>query len=297
MSTSLLFAIALSSKTGTSLWFNGTGVDDLDRVKIAVDDPQNSLPGPPVDLGDTDFTVELWVKGSPWENSSTQVQTGTHEDWILGSIAVDRDRFNEGRKMGISFAQGRVCFGVTNGSLSKFTLVSQRLGLTGSWRHIAVQRRLGGRMEIWIDGRLDAFAEGPAGDVSYPDDAQPGEPGGGYCEGPNGSWGGVCVNDPYWILGAEKHDAGPTYPSYRGLMDEIRFSRSIRYKSRFQPAGPFAPDPWTAGLYHADEGSGKILLDSSGNGSHGQHSLGDWPRYRRDTPFGGIGQDRRPKIR
>ena len=34
-----------------SLRFNGYGDDDFDRVKIRIDDPANSNPGPPADIG------------------------------------------------------------------------------------------------------------------------------------------------------------------------------------------------------------------------------------------------------
>ena len=36
-------------------------------------------------------------------------------------------------------------------------------------------------------------------------------------------------NDPYLVLGAEKHDAGSDYPSFHGWLDELRVSNVVRY--------------------------------------------------------------------
>lgn len=51
---------------GHALRFFGQGVaaPDLDRVKIRIDDPATTVPGPPADIGATDVTIEFWVRGS-----------------------------------------------------------------------------------------------------------------------------------------------------------------------------------------------------------------------------------------
>jgi hypothetical protein len=45
----------------TSLRFFGNGVSapDLDRVKIELDEVATTTPGPPADVGATDFTIEF----------------------------------------------------------------------------------------------------------------------------------------------------------------------------------------------------------------------------------------------
>ena len=71
--------------------------------------------------------------------------------------------------------------------------------------------------------------DGPDGDISYPDDGVPGN----FCGGP-------CNNsDPFLVIGAEKHDAGAAYPSYRGRFDELRVSSVLRYAANFpRPRSP-----------------------------------------------------------
>ena len=107
--------------------------------------------------------------------------------------------------------------------------------------------------------------------MSYPDDGRP-EP---YCDGP-------CVrSDPYLVIGAEKHDAGPEFPSFKGWIDELRLSTTVRYRERFAvPTEPFSPDATTAALYHFDEGAGDLIHDSSkapGGPSTGYRRVGGSP--------------------
>ena len=75
--------------------------------------------------------------------------------------------------------------------------------------------------------------------VKVADDGVPGD----YCGGP-------CTNsDPFLVIGAEKYDAGPAYPSYSGWIDEVRISDVLRYSTRFTPWWPL-PDAHTMALYH-----------------------------------------------
>ena len=62
----------------SSIRFYGGGVNapDADRIKIPIDDVNNSDPGPPVDVGDEDFTIEFWMKGDSSNNNSTAVSCG-----------------------------------------------------------------------------------------------------------------------------------------------------------------------------------------------------------------------------
>ena len=243
---------------GRSLRFFGNGVGDIDRVKIPVDDPGNALPGPPADVGASDFTIEFWMRALASENTSAPVGGGANIDWIYGNILLDRDRYNQDRKFGLSIAGGVVVFGVSGDGTGDYTLVGSTPVLDGLWHHVAVQRRRAdGRLEIYVDGALDALASGalgPDGDVSYPDNGVPGN----FCGGP-------CTNsDPFLVLGAEKHDAGPSYPSYSGWLDELRLSTTLRYAGTFTPpAMPFVSDPSTAALYHFDEGLGNVVHDDS----------------------------------
>ncbi|MCU0479114.1 MAG: PQQ-dependent sugar dehydrogenase [Chloroflexi bacterium] len=257
VSLAILAGFAGSAAAGTSLRFHGNGTADVDRVKIRVDDPTNANPGPPADVGAADFTIELWMRGRAAENPAPAVACGANVSWISGHVLVDRDRYNQDRKFGVSVAGGRLAFGVSGAGTGDRTICGTSDVLDDRWHHVAVQRRRAdGRLWLFVDGVKEAEADGPDGDVSYPDDGVPGPfCGGSPCTG----------SDPFLVIGAEKHDAGPGYPSFGGWVDELRISTTLRYASTFtRPAGPFAPDASTAALYHFDEGGGDVVADSSG---------------------------------
>ncbi len=297
-----ILSVHAQREDGYSLRFFGHGVDDIDRVKIPV---QSSVGSFPTDVGDADFTIEFWIRGLQSENRGAAVICGQNEDWIYGTIVFDRDRFSEGRKFGLSIdAGGRVVFGVTNQQLAARTLCGSSNVLDGVWRHVAVQRRLSdGRLWLFVDGRLEATAEGPTGDLSYPDGVEVSFRGPQYCQGPAGAWGGYCRNEPFIVLGAEKHDAGAaegnpaSYPSFSGWLDELRLSNVLRYAIDFTPPStPFMADAATVGLYHFDEGpagpcTGEVFDSAlaSGGPTHGACFYGgagdSGPVYSQETPF------------
>ena len=255
-----------------ALRFYGNGVNDIDRVKIQIDDPANSDPGPPADIGAEDFTLEFWLKGSLAENTAVSISCGSNINWIYGNIVVDRDRYNQDRKFGLSLAVGQVVFGVSGNGTGDLTICSSSNVLDEQWHHIAVQRRRSdGRLWLFVDGTVEAEMDGPDGDISYPDDGVPGN----FCGGP-------CDNsDPFLVLAAEKHDAGVEFPSFSGWLDEMRLSNVLRYSGNFsRPVAPFTADANTVALYHFDEGSGDLIADSSGavNGpSNGVRHAGGTP--------------------
>jgi len=279
----LLLGLPTPAPAQTSLRFFGSGVGDIDRVKIPIDDPLTALPGPPADVGATDLTIEFWLRGSIAENPAPFSGQGPSNHWITGNIVVDRDRYAQPRNYGVSLGAGRVQFGVMGEAGDAWTIASAGSVLDLAWHHIALGRRASdGWMWLWVDGALAAQADGPDGDISYPDDGVPGD----FCGGP-------CLgSDPFIVLGAEKHDAGPAYPSFSGWLDELRISTSLRYTGSFAPpTAPFATDASTAALWHCDEGAGTALLDSSGapgGPSDGFLSVGGspvGPVWSSETPF------------
>lgn len=266
-----------------ALRFFGNGVDDIDRVKIMIDDPTNNLPGPPADIGATDFTIEFWMKANASDNNAPPESCGQNINWIYGNIILDRDRYNQNRKFGLSIAGGSLIFGVSGDDSSPvpdLTICGTSNVLDGQWHHIAIQRRLSdGWMWLYVDGTLEAQANGPDGDISYPDDGVPGD----FCGGP-------CVNsDPYLVIAAEKHDAGPEFPSYSGWVDEMRLSNVLRYAGGFtRPGTTFSLDAQTVALYHFNEGSGDVIGDEVGL-SDGERKYGGNPAgplwVLSDAPF------------
>jgi chitodextrinase len=280
------------------LRFYGHGITapDLDRVKIQIDDPANSNPGPPADIGAQDFTLEFWMRGTQTDNPSSAIACGANNNWINGNTIVDRDRFNQDRDYGISVAGGRIAFGIGGQGTGEYTICSTASVLDNAWHHIAAQRRRSdGFLYLYIDGILQASADGPDGDISYPDNGVPGN----FCNGP-------CTNsDPYIVIGAEKHDAGSQYPSYNGFFDELRISNTLRYTSNFtRPLSPFTTDANTMALYHFNEGSGDVIADTSGvsgGPSNGTRRFGGsgtpGPAWQTsDVTYGGGGDTTPPSI-
>jgi hypothetical protein len=258
---------------GFSLRFHGNGVNDIDRVKIALD------PEFPVDVGATDFTVEWWMKANPGENTAAAITPGGN-NWIFGNIVIDRDVFGNGDHgdYGVSLGAGRLAFGVGTSVAGDHTIVGSRVVANGQWHHVAVtRRRSDGRMQLYVDGVLDANEIGPIGNASYRNSRPTSFP----------------ASDPYLVIGAEKHDAGPQFPSYHGWFDELRISPMLRYTANFTPPGePFVRDGNTVALYHFDEGSGNAIADTSGapfGPSPGVRRFGGspaGPEWSTDTPWG-----------
>jgi len=277
----MLFALFVSQEVfaTNSLQFFGTPTNDDHRVKIQVDDPSNGQPGPPADIGSEDFTLEFWMKTTSGNNSTGGGNScgqfgGANNNWIYGNIIFDRDRFNQGRNFGLSIANGVLRFGTMNTSELR-TICGTTTVTDGQWHHVAIQRRRSdGFMSIYVDGNLDVQADGPNGDISYPDN---GVPNGGY-----------SFSDPYLVIGAEKHDANfSAFPSYFGYIDEVQLSNTLRYPGSV-PTAPFIADLNTVALYHFDEGSGPVVNDTSG--AAGGPSNGDIRPgvvWSTETPFSG----------
>ncbi len=255
-----------------SLRFYGTGRDGVDRVIIPLDAPPR-----PVDVAG-DFTIEFWLKALPGENAAPSCFP-SEDNWIYGNVVIDRDVYFAGDygDYGISLADGRVTFGVNNGAEGA-TLCGSADVADGRWHHIAVTRSAAdGALAIFVNGQLDAQGSGPTGDVSYRDGRTTQYPA-----------------DPFLVIGAEKHDAGPEYPSFRGWIDEVRISRIVRYRNPFEPpVAPFISDVNTVALYHFDEGSGTMVYDTAdapGGPSHGMLRIGGspaGPEWSVDTPWKG----------
>ena len=95
------------------------------------------------------------------------------------------------------------------------------------------------------------------------------------------------------MIGAEKHDIGPPYPSYEGKVDELRFSTVERYSGNFtRPTAPFGVDVSTAALYHLDGDPGvcaPVMPDASGQVNATSAATATLPAHDPDTPFPGGG--------
>jgi hypothetical protein len=244
-----------ATTAGYAVRFQGTGQNDLDRIKLQID-PHTSA-----DVGAGDFTIEFWMKTDPGNDGDAC------DSWICGNIIIDRDIYDSGggRDYGISINSavdpGVIYFGT---GIDEHQLRGATDVRDGAWHHIAVTRtRSIGQKCLYVDGTLDVPCENAIADVdlSYPD---------GYVGAPN---------DPWLVVGAEKHDAGPMYPSYHGQIDEIRIWDVARTPSEIAGNKNVSLPGPTSGLvmyWRLDDGPGSIVLDSAWadimQGNHG------WPR-------------------
>jgi hypothetical protein len=257
----MFFGIQISAQN-YALRFFGNGVSDIDRVKIPIDNPEKNA-----DVG-FNFTIEFQMKADLDENPlGYDAIEGNNDDWVLGHVIVDRDIFGPGDNgdYGISLADGRIAFGLNNGDVS-YTIIGNSTVADGTWKHIAVTRNsTSGEIAIFVNGELDKSAiSGVTGDISYRN-------------GRDTDW----QNDPYIVLGAEKHDYDNNfYPSYNGYLDELRISNIVRYNDAYTPQIVFTDDEYTVALYHFDEGDGNVLNDFAqlfGNNSDGIIMYGGSP--------------------
>lgn len=251
-----------------SLRFFGTGSGGIDRVVVPIG------AGTAANVGAGDFTVEFWIKGSAAANPAGGCNTA-NDHWINGHVVVDRDVYFGGDlgDYGISLLGGRIAFGVSKGT-SGATVCGATSVLDDAWHHVAVTRRASdGQLRIFVDGVADGQVASSAatGDVSYRVGRSTSYPA-----------------DPSLVFGAEKHDAGSSYPSFDGLLDEVRLSTVLRYTAGFtRPAGRFTLDASTAALYHFDDGSGTGAADAAGTSPGTLHVGGpsSGPQWSLDVPF------------
>ncbi|MCS7037899.1 MAG: LamG-like jellyroll fold domain-containing protein [Saprospiraceae bacterium] len=254
-----------------SLRFYGHGPNDIDRVKIPIDNPHR-----PVDVSHN-FTIEFWMRALPGENTANVCAAN---QWYFANIMIDRDIFGDGDygDYGIALGNRRIVVGVQVGNNATTGVCGNTIVDDGVWRHIAITRNASnGQVRLFVNGVQDAV--GPTGsntgNISYRD--------GRSTSYPN--------SDPFLVLGAEKHDyPGSLY--YSGWLDEMRISNIIRYTANFTPpSAPFTTDANTVGLYHFNEGSGTTLTDvsgASGGPSNGTLMVGGnppGPAWSTSSPF------------
>jgi Concanavalin A-like lectin/glucanases superfamily len=260
-----------------SMRFNGTGSGDIDRVKFPLDAPASGI-----DVAG-DFTIELWLKATPNENATgtCMASTSAGDMWIYGNILLDRDIYGEGDfgDYGAAlFGAGQIGFGVDTMSGGATICGGTNLD-DGLWHHVALTRsanpatQASERLQIFVDGVRVAAGNGPLGDISYRD-------------GRPTSWPN---SDPFLVLGAEKHDAGPEYPSFRGWIDDLRISNVVRYTASgyTRPTAPIARDAQTVALYRFNEGAGTTITDDGGlaNGLLKAGVAPAGPFWSTDIPF------------
>lgn len=282
-----------------ALRFYGTGVGppgQQDRALFAVDDNQAGPAGnTPIDIGAGDFTIEFWLRGRLQDNNTVNGGGGVEAfdfSWIFGNIILDRDIWcGSERKYGISLAGGLVRFGTAGGDAapqdSDHTMEGSVPVLDDQWHHVALVRdSTSGTKYIYVDGALD-FASSPGvstAELSYPDAGIPVTP--GQC-----SPGQLTPYGWFLVLAAEKHDAGPDFPSFNGFMDELRiWTVALTAPTIADRQNQVLPGNTVGlvGYYRFEEGSGTLLQDSSNAGAPvgqliaGTSGNGEWVSFAVD---------------
>lgn len=268
-----------------ALRFHGTGSGQQDRVRIPIDDNDpGSLNQSPCDVGQQGFTLDFWLRGdladNDTSNSGGDVETAS-SSWREGNVIVDRHiATGSGAAWGVSVAGGFIRFGTgqgADGSDPENTIEGNQNVLDNRWHHVAIVRDIAtGHKRIYVDGLLDF--ESSAGvsfaDLSYPD-------------------GGVAGQDdgPILVLGAEKYDEGPAYPSFSGFFDELRIWDDARTAHQVMASHDKVLPAYWPGIvacYRFEEGEGTTIQDASiagsftGNLTAGIVGNGEWVKAEDD---------------
>ena len=107
------------------------------------------------------FSIAFWMR------AHTSGSSGTTLAWWQGDGLIDGDVPGAGGDFGVSLFGDRIAFGAE--SVAAKTLFSQSRVTDGAWHHVAATRStLTGRMQLFVDGVLEAEDFGPAGMLSGP---------------------------------------------------------------------------------------------------------------------------------
>jgi hypothetical protein len=264
-----------------ALRFYGNPAGEADRLTIRVDDPATTTAGLPVDVGATDFTLEFWMRANPGDNVAGPVICGPGDGARAARRLFDRDRRGGERQFSISLVNERLVVGIGGDGTGSLTLCGTAPVADGAWHHVALARqRADGYLWLWVDGKLDVEADGPDGDISYPDDAALPTNCGPARQDP------CDATEPFLFIGSPKRPGGEARAGFNGWLDEIRFSTTLRYAGPFEPMGTWSPDAATAALYHFEDpawlgpcsGSVRDTAAATGGPSHGSCQYGGSPQ-------------------
>ena len=267
--------------------FDDTGVQNITNTNVTLSDDvapgqggksayfndNNSVLSVPDnsdwDLASSDFTVEAWVKIEDWSANYAGhsyrpiMQIGSNSDWNAGSLVLLPIKLNNEPTAKLRLYHGQ-------GGVMKFDNYSAGDAIqAGVWHHVAMVRD-GTVIRAYVDGLLTNEVTGV--DYAINLSGSDGVMIGGISDG---SGGNLCM---------------------KGLIDDLRFSKVVRYPAPFNGNRPEytlpntgsnvwqtwretsvtveepAPGPdITAGLvaYYPFDGS---YDDASGNGHHGTNS-------------------------
>ena len=213
------------------------GYKAFERDRVVIADAASLLP-PQLNRG----TIEMWFKPDSLITSNTHAPDWTYlfTKNVSGNVAGD---------LGIGFprGEGRIDFFMQDGTTtsSAFSSEDANESFYPRWYHLAATwNATEGKMRLFIDGKM----------VDEVDSTMP-----------------LIGGTQAIAIGGGNEDLwNSRYESFRGQIDEVRFSAVDRYQTDFElPTEPFTEDPFTIALWHFDEGSGTTAVDATGNGFTG----------------------------
>lgn len=139
------------------------------------------------------------------------------------------------------------------GDDSRLAVAKNELIALERWTHLAATIE-GEKLALFVNGQRV-----PIDPVQYP---MPETQGGLYV-------GGVRPD----LLPADQNDR-----FFDGLIDAVRISRGIRYRTPFSPSRDLANDDSTLALFNLDAGTGNLMVDDSNRGHRGEIVNASWVR-------------------
>ncbi len=218
--------------TGYALRFKA-----FERDRVVIKEAASLLP-PTLNRG----TIEMWFKPDSLLTANTHAPDWTYlfTKNLSGNMEGD---------LGIGFprGEGRIDFFMQDGSTTVSTFTSDDVNevFYPRWYHLAATwNTQEGKMRLFLDGKL----------VDEIDSTMP-----------------LLGGTQAIAIGGGNEDLWNTrYESFRGQIDEVRFSAVDRYQADFElPTAPFESDVFTIALWHLDEGAGAMAADATGNGFDG----------------------------
>ncbi len=186
-------------------------------------------------------TIEMWFK------PDSVISASTHPpDWTY--LFSKNLSGNHPGDLGFGWTrgEGRLVFFMQDGTTTVNVYSSEDINESyyPRWYHIAVTWNVADSMRMFVDGKLVGADKS---EIPLLGGTQQIAIGGG--------------NEDLW---------NSRFESFRGIIDEVRFSVVDRYQTDFElPTAPFEPDAFTLALWHFDEGAGDVATDVTGNGFSG----------------------------
>ena len=214
-----------------------------------------------------EFTVEVWAQ--PATHSTNE---GTNWSPVMFG--------NKRPFLDLSFHRGLMkwTWGANQPSLNKWNTLSEESQWNQSPKmtHVAGQYHKG-KLELFINGlRVDGSSVTPNTDpLKLALDAF------------------ENARTSPLLIGSTSQSAGH---QDGGVIDCMRISIGLRYKSEFYPETNLSSDSSTIAFYDFNEGQGDVLQDSSGNGHHGKIIGAEWVKVSPPGATDGLPSNSNPPL-